>query len=170
MATNSITVKFTMSRGEYASALRLGMLHQKVMQVLVAIFVCLAVSPLIMRFSSPAGAPAAISFRDLIYPLVGVIGVAYLYGVLPFLLVAKMNPAVRDREQVFRVTGDGAESVTGLGESKVAWNAILRYRESSRFFLLHLAPRQFVPLPKRAFASEQEIIDFRNLLKQKLKR
>jgi hypothetical protein len=171
MATNSITLKFTMSRGEYAGALRQGMLRQKTMQLLIAIFVCMTAAPLTLRFlSASAGAPVALSIRDFIYPAIGVIGVAYIFGVMPFLLVAKMNPAVRDHEQVFRATGEGAESVTGAGEVKVPWNALLGYRESGRFFLLQLGERQIVTLPKRAFATPQEITDFRNLLKQRVKR
>jgi hypothetical protein len=171
MATNSITVKFTMSRGEFASALRMGMLHQKSMQILIAIFVCITASPLITRaLASPQSSQVPLTYRDFIYPCIGLIGAAYIFGVLPRLLVAKMNPAVRDGEHVFRVTEEGAESVTGVGQAKVDWKAFLRYRETGRFFLLHLGPRQFVSLPKRAFTSDQELIDFRNLLKRKVKR
>jgi hypothetical protein len=163
----SLTVKFTMTPGEYAAALRTVLLRRRIIWFMVAAFAFFASAPFIRAAQTP-GAP--FPMNALVYPGVGLLALAWLFGVVPMLAVRRMNPAMRDREQVFKFSDEGGEVVTGSSEAKFLWPVWVKYQETARFFLLYPSRTIVHILPKRAFASEQELIDFRNLLKQKIRR
>jgi len=118
----------------------------------------------------PPQAPAVpFPTNALVYPAVGLLALSWLFGVIPMLAVRRMNAAARDREQVFTFSDDGAEVVTSAGEAKFPWSAWIKYRETRRFFMLYPSKQVVHVLPKRAFSSEQELVDLRNLLKQKIR-
>ncbi len=165
-----MTVKFTMTRAEYAAALRSALLRQRMIWLLVAAFAFFASSPFVAYFTRPPQAPAApFPVNALVYPAVGLLALAWLFGVVPILAVRRMNPAARDREQVFTFSDDGAEVLGAGGEAKFPWSAWVKYRETRNFFMLYPSKKAVHVLPKRALGSEQDLVDFRNLLKQKIR-
>lgn len=167
----SITVKFTMTRAEVVSSIRQSMFGRRAILIVLTVFVYIAASPFINYiFKHPEDPNYTLQTHSLIYSAGCLVAIAYLIGILPIMLAGKMNPAVRDQEQLFRFTEKGAEAVTGAGESKLDWKSWTRYRETGRFFFLYPGPKISYVLPKRAFASGEELIAFRNLLKQKIKR
>jgi hypothetical protein len=63
-----------------------------------------------------------------------------------------------------QATGDGiAFSTTGIS-SQVKWTTFRHHLESNTAFLLFLSPMSFYIVPKRAFASEEQLTQFRALL------
>jgi hypothetical protein len=62
------------------------------------------------------------------------------------------------------VDADGVRTTAPAWEIAYAWAAFTRWAEGHRLFLLYQTPDQFRVIPKRAFASEQDIADFRQLL------
>jgi len=169
--SNSLTVKFTMTRAEYAAALRTVMLRRRIIWVMIAAFAFFTSAPFVAYFSRSPQAPAApFPMSALMYPAVGLLALAWLFGVVPILAVRRMNPASRDREQVFRFSDEGGEVATANAEAKFLWPEWVKYQETGRFFLLYPSRQIVHILPKRAFSSEQELVDFRNLLKQKIRR
>ncbi len=168
--SGSLTVKFTMTRAEYAAALRTVLLRRRIIWVMIAAFAFFTSAPFVTYFTRAPQAPAApFPMNALMYPAVGLLALAWLFGVVPILAVRRMNPASRDREQVFKFSEEGAEVVTAAAEAKFPWTAWVKYQETGRFFLLYPSRQIVHILPKRALGSEQELIDFRNLLKQKIR-
>jgi hypothetical protein len=166
----SITVKFTMSRKEIASSLRQSLVRQKVVLVVVALLLAMAALPLVAAVRHAENPQVPFQPASFLQTAVGVLGVAYLFGVLPVVLARRTNPALVDHEQVLSFSDEGMDAVTGAGSAKIPWKSWVGYRETEGFFLLQFGPRAFQALPKRVFATPQELIDFRNLLKQKLRR
>lgn len=91
-----------------------------------------------------------------------------LFGWSPYAAYRRTNPGLRDMEQEFRFTEGGAEVRTGIAEMKLDWKAWVRFKETRHFFMLFPNTTTMHILPKRAFASEEERIGFRDLLKEKL--
>jgi hypothetical protein len=80
----------------------------------------------------------------------------------------RRQAAVSERTQV--VVGDegfGAESRGA--KSQIAWQRFSDFRESEGHFLLYHSRDRYFVLPKRAFASAQDVAAFRALLQQKIK-
>jgi len=167
----SITVKFTLTRAEVVGSIRQAMLGKRAMLVVLTIFVFIAASPFVTYVLRHSEDPSyAFRTDGLVYSAACLVAIAYLLGVLPILLAGRMDPAVRDQEQVFRFTEKGSEAKNGAGELNFDWKSWTRYRETGKFFFLYPGPRVNLVLPKRAFASDEELVAFRNLLKQKIKR
>jgi hypothetical protein len=167
---SSMTVKFTLNRKEVCSSLRQSMVRQRAIQIIVALLVVLAAVPVIKFFQHAEDPRVPFQPALFVQTALALLALPYLFGLLPVLLSRKMNPALLDKEQVLRFDDEGLTAVTGAGESKVGWKSWAGYRETPGFFLLQFGPRAFQPLPKRAFATPQEVVDFRNLLKQKVRR
>jgi len=167
----SFTVKFTLTRSEVVSSIRQSMLGRRALLIVLTILVYMAAYPFI-SYAFKHSEDAQVVFRKESLLLSGfcLAAIGYLFGVLPLLLSRRMSTALRDQEQVFRFTDKGSEATTGAGEAKFDWKAWVRYRETGRFFFLYPGPNISHVIPKRAFASTEEVIAFRNLLKQKIKR
>lgn len=54
-----------------------------------------------------------------------------------------------------------------LSETVMQWETFKKAEELPDWFLLHIGPMTYVSLPKRAFASEAQMMAFRDLLKTK---
>lgn len=55
-----------------------------------------------------------------------------------------------------------------LGESRLKWSFYRSAMESDAFFMPMISKRSFSIIPKRSFASEEEMASFRDLLESKL--
>ncbi|MDF1852226.1 MAG: YcxB family protein [Verrucomicrobiales bacterium] len=60
------------------------------------------------------------------------------------------------------------EVVSLVGESRLSWSVYLSAMESDFFFLPMISKRSFSIIPKRAFATEDDLDAFRELLESKL--
>ena len=87
------------------------------------------------------------------------------------------NPLVRRRirkepkytcEQVWQFSEERIHWQTPYAEANRVWETYPRVEEDSKYFIFFLKSNAFTPIPKRAFASADEIIRFRELLKRKM--
>jgi hypothetical protein len=65
------------------------------------------------------------------------------------------------------MSDEGIHIVTPLSDGLVKWNAFERFLESNDIFMLLITQRNFIVMPKRAFA-QGEIAEFRSLLQRKI--
>ena len=63
---------------------------------------------------------------------------------------------------------EGVDVRDATGEGKLDWKAWMKFRETRQFFLLYPAARLVMLIPKRAFTGQEQIAEFRELLKRKL--
>lgn len=86
---------------------------------------------------------------------------------LQVLVQFKINPKYRE---TYRLEFDdtGLRFKTATVDSKLAWNHFNRVIESDKVFLLIYGKMMYSVIPKRAFASEAEIDDFRQLLNRNI--
>jgi YcxB-like protein len=56
---------------------------------------------------------------------------------------------------------------TAYGDSKVSWSAYTAWAEAKSLFVILPQPRIYVPIPKRAFSSE-ELVEFREILRRNI--
>jgi hypothetical protein len=63
---------------------------------------------------------------------------------------------------------DEIRRTSETGNTRIPWSDILKWREGNRMFLLYLSDVTFYIIPKRAFANETAIDEFRKLLRDKI--
>ncbi len=149
-----LTVTFTLTRDEYASAIRQSMLRAKWILLVLAILVYMGVSPFVTYFLKHSENPSfAFPRSGLAYTAACFAMIAYLVWVAPILAVRRIR--ARDREQTLVLSG------------KNDW---VKVRETGRFFFLYPRAQPMHILPKRAFASAADLDAFRELVMTKEKR
>jgi YcxB-like protein len=79
------------------------------------------------------------------------------------------NEPFHATEHEVSFSSDGIQYVQGLTESNLHWGFYERGLESAEGFLLVCGEDVFSLIPKRAFASEEALSDFRALLAKKLR-
>jgi hypothetical protein len=160
-----INVTFTLTRDEYASAIRQSMLRAKWILLVLAILVYMGVSPFVTYLLKHSENPAYVFPRSgLAYTVACFAMITYLVWVAPILAVRRIGD--RDQEQSFRFSEETASSSNATFD----WKAWVKVRESGRFFFLYPNAQGMHILPKRAFASTADLDAFRELVTRKLKR
>jgi hypothetical protein len=155
-----IAVTFTLTRAEYASAIRQNMLRAKMILLVLAILVYMGISPFVTYVLKHSEDPAFAFPRSGLAYTVACFGmITYLVWVAPILAVRRMG--ARDQEQTFKFSEESAT---------FPWKDWVQVRESGRFFFLYPSPRAMHILPKRAFASTADLDAFRELVTRKLKK
>lgn len=71
-----------------------------------------------------------------------------------------------DREATFNENGFTLKG--GFGESTMSWDVVYKFVERKHYFYLYINSRAAHVIPKRAFASEQQIEEFRQLVIQSI--
>ncbi|MBW4644831.1 MAG: YcxB family protein [Goleter apudmare HA4340-LM2] len=79
----------------------------------------------------------------------------------------KNQPGVKTAINV-ETTEEGLQIKTDLSESKLNWSLYTHWQETPNLFMLYQSLNIFNLFPKRAFSSEAEMNEFRELLKIKL--
>lgn len=106
--------------------------------------------------------------------LVFLLPILLFFSVLlqPWLASRQVNKNERMRtETTWTVSDDGLLVTTGYGQSKIDWETFGKVVETGDYFLLLYSwnRRLFQIIPKRAFASPDEMADFREYLKRHIK-
>jgi len=70
-------------------------------------------------------------------------------------------------KSIFVFSDDGVESTSRLASVKVAWETLQKIRELKDYFLFYPQKNVFYIIPKRFFVDENQLLDFRNLVKEK---
>ena len=166
-ATN-INISYQLSRNDWywatvAIALRgIGKLWLLVWSGAVLLFVCL------ISGSSPNGSPVSAArevwWVFLIYPIAVVVQCCVTTYFTSRNTYKNSVSLKGTMHYSFYDAGVTVESVTGRAELR--WPAYLKVRESRHWFLLYTQRKLANPVPKRAFGSENEIVEFRELLRR----
>jgi hypothetical protein len=77
------------------------------------------------------------------------------------------NPLAQSPITLF-VSEQGLEFHNVHADSKLAWSAYMAWGEVKSVFIIMPQPRAYVPIPKRAFSSDQQS-EFRELLRRNIK-
>lgn len=164
-----IVVRFTMTKAEYLAAFRQHLFRSKqtlFMGAFLLLWICL---PLISYVGYVGtGITHRYSASEFVLPAVGLLLLALVFGWSPIAAYRKTNPAFRDQEQEFRFTDAGAEFRTGISEAKLDWQVWLRYKETPQFFMLFPGSTVMHILPKRAFASPEDLESLRVMLRTRI--
>ncbi len=144
-----LTVTFTLTRDEIASAIRHNMLRAKMILLVLALLVYMGLSPFVTYLLKHSQDPAfAFPRSGLAYTAACFAMIAYLVWLAPLLAARR----IANREQTLELSGE---------------NDWVKVRETGRFFFLTPRARTMQILPKRAFASTADLDAFRELLKKR---
>ena len=69
---------------------------------------------------------------------------------------------------VWQVGNEGIRISGALNNTEMKWPAVVKVRESTKDFFFYEAPRFARFLPKRVLANEQQIVELRRLINEKL--
>lgn len=92
---------------------------------------------------------------------------AWLKSRKPARNIWALNPLLKQRFDT-EVDQRGIRSKCAIASSERDWQAFTGFFESETLFHIQQGPNQFLWLPKRAFAGEQEIERMRQLMRSKL--
>jgi len=164
-----IVVRFTMTKAEYLAAVRQHLLRSKTILLTSAFFLLWMGLPFLTYISCLGlGTLHSFSAAEFVWPAVGLSMLVLLWGWSPSASYRKMNPALRDQEQEYRFTEAGAEIRTGISEAKLEWRVWTRFKETPQFFMLFPNSAVVQILPKRAFASPDDLASFRMMLRSRI--
>lgn len=69
---------------------------------------------------------------------------------------------------VATITDETLQTKSEVSEEKLPWNHFIQWRENDNLFVLYQSDTMIRIMPKRCFASPQQIIEFHHLLEKKL--
>lgn len=101
-------------------------------------------------------------------------GLAVIFGAPAWRRLARRhhwrNEPFYRASTTFTFSEDGLHFVMGRVESRLDWKYYQRFLETSDAFILVYAKKAISLFPKRAFADERQLAEFRDLVRQKLER
>ena len=133
---------------------------------LLIILALFAIVILVLEQSDPKSALAAGFMGSVITILLLVFG-AWRKARKPAKNVWTANPILKERFDT-EIDEQGIRSRCSIATSDRTWTVFTGYFESAKLFHIQQGPNQFLWIPKRAFGSEQEIQQMRELLRAKL--
>lgn len=74
----------------------------------------------------------------------------------------------RQEESFIEITDEGVSGKTAFGEETHHWNHLRKWKENKTYFIIYPADIVFIILPKRFFASQNEITELQDLLAKKI--
>ena len=104
------------------------------------------------------GAAAFVITADFVNLLIGFVGLLWLTGLLPGLLMAFMagrRPEIMQLPTDLTVSAAGIRTVTPLASGEAAWATYKRLRSTGSTLLLELGTGAAVLVPRRAFTAAQ---------------
>jgi hypothetical protein len=117
-----------------------------------------------------AGSGALASAATNLLPLFAILPILVLVGtyMAPYFAsksVYKNSVGLKNPIQ-YSFTDDGTNWKSASGCGELLWNAYIKARETRDWFLLYTQPRLAHPLPKGAFVNENEIVEFREMVRR----
>jgi len=115
------------------------------------------------------GAPVQVNgvWRMLILPAI----FFYFYFVAPHLTarsILKQSANLRSAIH-YTISDDGITQEAATSQSQLGWATYIKAQETKDFFLLYMRKSMAHSIPKRAFASADEISQFREMLRRHVK-
>jgi len=114
---------------------------------------------------SNPGSPSSFLIACLISWLIGVLWVSY-----PLLQAWLIWRGGRSAQDVIRCWADeeGFSMQTANSDATIKWPGLIEFRETRNLFLIYSSKRMYCLIPKRAFADESQVKEFRELLRRKI--
>lgn len=69
-------------------------------------------------------------------------------------------------EMKYVISDDGIHATTPMGEGRLPWDTIIKWRENKDLFALYQSDVVLHIIPKRSFASEDDVSQFVEMLKK----
>lgn len=147
-----LTVSYQLTKEEYLRLRRRALMKNPVMFTLLLGLPVVMFSIFAINTDIWYGAIMTIFFEAMV-----------LYGI--FFQTPKK---IHETELTF--TEHGMAAKTALAEHKTSWGTIFKFTEQDDHFLLYINKRATYAIPKRAFASEQQMDEFRQLLDRSIQK
>ncbi|MGB6428964.1 MAG: YcxB family protein [Candidatus Acidiferrales bacterium] len=167
----TIRISFQLSPREwYRANVAIATVNLRTLRIFAWVSVALLLACVVVK-AAGTGRPAAAATNLLplfvILPIAVIIG-TYLAPYPGSRSVYKNSASLKNTIQ-YSFSGDSVTQKSAAGRSEVLWTAYPKARETRDWFLLYTQKRLAHPLPKRAFANENEITEFRDLVRRRVK-
>ena len=166
--SDSITFKFTLTEDDFVRAAHAHAMSQRRWWIIWGLFFGLWGVPLLSVLLQPD--PVDDLFYRLLPPLTGLASVAVFFA-----LAWSWQPRRLARRSPYlgaalegRADAQGLDMQGSLGGEPMPWGNYQTVLESDDHFLLYPARNQYAPLPKRAFASREDLRQFRELIRENI--
>ena len=150
---------YTLSRADIMAARIIFVRYSRLIQALL-IFLAVVAGALGFFSSGPWEPLASRLMAAVILIVLALIAFWVIYTVV----VVVQSLAMKDRGVVgahtMILTDEGLIERTAYNESLHRWNGFSRVRQSSRYLFLFLSEERFFHIPKRSFASDEEMRSF----------
>ncbi len=137
--------EYTISQDDYTSALRLHAAPTRKVYMLLGISLT---GLLLLFFFSSVRVIADISLGAFIGGLITFFGITFVVNPLIGKHHYKKYKLIQ-QEFTLDFDEDALITTSSSGQSKIAWNNILKWRENDKYILLYSMPRLYYILPKR---------------------
>ena len=111
--------------------------------------------------------------KDGFIPVIIVAGLAYLVFLFGFMHPRRLKKIFSQQKMLhaphsLNITDEAISTKSEVGEAKLTWNYFPKWKEGKNIFLLYQSDVMFHLVPKRCFASLEEMAQFRKLMLEKI--
>jgi hypothetical protein len=158
-----MTINFSYDKKQVVQALRYHFLSRKEIRIMIIVVNVFAI------------ASAALFYFRKIEPMAFLVG-SFLWFSLMIVFWFVLPGTVYRKNATFRdhFTMNFMDETFSLGNERGsrswAWKELSSYIETPHFFHLYFSSRSFFLIPKNSFASSDEVYEFRQILKAKVKK
>ena len=165
--TSPLEVRFTLARAEVTSTIRwLTWRKLRLPAMVLGVFALLVEGAIVVLYAVTGRT------QDLAWalPLPAFFAATFLYSafVAPALAYRRLPRTFREGGHFWRFSDEGVEFRGPTVEAKFLWSTWIAFAESAECFLLFPQREQAHMIPKRAFASAEEIDRFRSLARGRI--
>ena len=165
---NAIDLFVKLEFGElYLSNLKFSIRRQRYLLLIIAVFLAVVGSLLIHIGLQDPPDDRWTAFADNIKPLFYVMSLVVLSIPVTVLLYTKKllrDPRAKNGSK-YHVTTDGVRVEGSAGTADLNWTAFLQAREISTAFWLFVTTATFHLIPKRCFATNDDLVQFREIIR-----
>jgi len=162
----NLTIQLTAE--DYVQATRLHMRPRPFLKWVGYFLVLLAVSVSGVSFGF------AVAGRDSFFPSFFIMAMlAYLWFVFVVLHSRRVRKIFSQQKSMqvpysWNVTDEGIHAKSEISEERLPWNHFIRWKEGKSLFIIYQSDVIMRMIPKRCFASSEQMGEFRQLLQTKL--
>ncbi|MBI5033498.1 MAG: hypothetical protein HZB51_23495 [Chloroflexi bacterium] len=160
-ASNTIDLKFQMTRNDLVSALREQAFRSWLLWLIFGIFI-LRLTMELYYIVTLGGVPDGNVFSPWI-----AIALA-LFAIFPLLVVRFRTDPRMFEEQTWSFASDGVTFASGQHSANFVWKKLNKITLNGSFYQLHFSKQDIALIPRRVFPNAQIETQFKNLAKQKV--
>lgn len=160
--TDSIDLKFQMTRGDLISALRQQAFRSWLLWLILGVFVirlAMEIYYVVTLGEVPDG--------NVFSPWIAIALTFFFF--FPMIVVRFRTDARVLQEQTWHFASDEIIFNSGQQSTKIVWSQLKKITLDGSFYQLHFSKQDVALIPRRAFASAQAETEFKSIIKQKVK-